>query len=279
MLFEMATGNFSVRLQLSVHDDEIDQVAALLNKVAENMQSAILKVGYVNPRYTYQGLVQATVILDIDCLVTSFSFDVIKMLGYDVEQLLKLDFEQLLAEQSLAEWSRVRQDALSDSRFHQTIQLIFVSRNGQVVPSFCTVSRLLNSTMILISSITTVLKEPAELYGFDAIPPRPADSVIIQNVYEYILRHLEEPLPTVNELARMFGTNEFKLKDGFRHFFKTSIYQFYNEERLKKAHLLIQQTDFPIKAIALMSGFGDYTNFYKAFKKRFGYCPSEVLRK
>ena len=76
----------------------------------------------------------------------------------------------------------------------------------------------------------------------------------------------------------MFGTNEFTLKDSFRKVLKTSIYQFYNDERLKKAHLLILQTAIPLKEIALISGFYNYTNFYKAFKKRFNYPPSELKR-
>ena len=68
------------------------------------------------------------------------------------------------------------------------------------------------------------------------------------------------------------------LKDGFRHFFKTSIYQFYNDERLKRAHLLIQQTNIPLKTIAYMTGFNIYTNFSKAFKKRFSYAPNVLQR-
>lgn len=103
-----------------------------------------------------------------------------------------------------------------------------------------------------------------------------SDAILLQSVYEYILEHLDEPLPTTKELSKMFGTNEFKLKDSFRHFFKTSIYKLYTEERLKKAHQLIQNTNIPLKEIAFTSGFNDYITFYKAFKKRFHYSPSEM---
>jgi len=101
---------------------------------------------------------------------------------------------------------------------------------------------------------------------------------IIQKVQDYILNHLEEPLPTTKELSIMFGINEFKLKENFRQILKTSIYQYYNDERLKKAHHLIQQTTIPLKEIAIISGFYDYPNFYKAFKKKFKYSPSDVHR-
>lgn len=100
----------------------------------------------------------------------------------------------------------------------------------------------------------------------------------MQNHYDYILNHLEQPLPTLKELAVKFDSNEYKLKFGFREFFKTSIYSFYHEERLKRAHLMIQQTKIPLKEIAIINGFNTYLYFYKAFKKRFEYAPSEVDR-
>lgn len=104
------------------------------------------------------------------------------------------------------------------------------------------------------------------------------DAELIQKVLDYIKNHLEEPLPTTKELSKMFGTNEFTLKDNFRNIVKTSIYQFYNNERLEKADFLIKETLIPLKEIALICGFNDYPNFYKAFKKRFNYPPSELKR-
>ena len=104
-------------------------------------------------------------------------------------------------------------------------------------------------------------------------------TVIIQKVQDYILNNLEEPLPTTKELSKMFGTNEFTLKENFRNILKTSIYQFYNDERLKKAHFLIRQTAIPLKEISFLCGFNDYTNYFKAFKKKYNYTPSDLNRK
>lgn len=104
-------------------------------------------------------------------------------------------------------------------------------------------------------------------------------TAIIQKVQDYILNHLEEPLPSTKELSTMFGTNEFTLKDNFRKILKTSIYQFYNDERLKKAHFLIEHTLIPLKEVSFLCGFNEYTNFFKAFKKKYSYSPSDVTRK
>lgn len=103
--------------------------------------------------------------------------------------------------------------------------------------------------------------------------------LMVQKVLDYIQIHLEEPLPSTKELSKMFGTNEFTLKENFRKIVKTSIYQFYNDERLKKAHTLIEKTAIPLNEVAIISGFFNYTNFYKAFKKKFHYPPSDINRK
>ena len=105
-----------------------------------------------------------------------------------------------------------------------------------------------------------------------------SEGSIIHKVQEYILNHLEEPLPSTNELSKMFGTNEFTLKESFRDILNTSIYQFYNDERLKRAFFLIEHTFIPLKEIAFKCGFNDYNNFSKAFKKKYNHSPSDVIR-
>ncbi|GAA4027249.1 hypothetical protein GCM10022386_08300 [Flavobacterium cheonhonense] len=102
--------------------------------------------------------------------------------------------------------------------------------------------------------------------------------LLVRKVLDYIYNNLEEPLPSTRKLARMFGTNEFALKNSFRRLQKTSIYQFYNDERLKKAHLLIEDTTLPFKDIALCCGFSDYPTFLKAFKRKYHYPPTMVKR-
>lgn len=104
-------------------------------------------------------------------------------------------------------------------------------------------------------------------------------STMIQKVQDYILNHLEEPLPSTNELSKMFGTNEFTLKENFRNILHTSIYQFYNDERLKRAHFLIEQTNIALKEVSFKCGFNNYNNFSKAFKKKYSCSPSDITRR
>ena len=280
MLFEMATGNFTFRLQNDAENNELDELTSMLNTAAEKMELLASSLGYITPHYTYQGLMQVTIILDKNHTITGFSTQVPILLGHSPESLFKLGFHEILAKQSIPLWEVITSKTAADVKPHTALQLLFITSKQQLVPSYCTVSRLLYSNMIIISSITTTLQDvlPETTAKLNVPNKKQSDAVMIQNVRAYILENLENPLPSTPELSKMFKVNEFKLKDSFRHFFNTSIYQFYIEERLKKAHSMILQTAIPIKQIAIICGYINYINFYKAFKKRFGYPPSELKR-
>lgn len=280
MLFEMATGNLAFRIIKIDQDDEVGKMSEMLNKLAGEMHDILLQSSYVNPHYSYQNLVQTTFILDDNFLISNFNAHVLQALYYESEELFQVDFGKFIAPQSSSIWNQKKIEASLDDNYHSTVHLIFVTGNNKLLPTFCTISRLRYSDKIIVNSITTILQELLSdpKYVIKINPEKQSEAIVMQNLYDYILNHLEQPLPTLKELAVLFDCNEYKLKLGFREFFKTSIYNFYHDERLKRAHLMILQTKIPLKEIAIMNGFNTYLNFYKAFKKRFKYAPSEVDR-
>lgn len=280
MLFEMATGNFSFRIIITDQNDELDKLSEMLNKLAGEMHDILLRSGYVNPHYSYQNLVQTTFILDDNFIISSFNAHVPGALYYESEELFQADFGKFIAPQSFSIWNQKKKEASLDDNYHSTVQLIFIMANNKLLPSFCTISRLRYSDKIVISSITTILQELLSDAKFviKTNPKKQSEAVVMQSIYDYILNHLEEPLPTLKKLAAMFASEEHKLKIGFRKYFNTSVYNFYHLERLKKSHLLIQKTEIPLKKIAFICGFSAYLNFYKAFKKHYGYAPSDLNR-
>ncbi|WP_338646066.1 helix-turn-helix domain-containing protein [Flavobacterium sp. KS-LB2] len=280
MLFEMATGNLSFRITKTDQNDEIDKLSEILNKLAEQMHDIILRSGYVNPHYSYQNVVQTTFILDDNFIISNFNAHVPDALYYKSEELFQVDFGKFIAPQSFNIWNKKKMEASLDDNYHSTVQLIFITGNNKLSPTFCTISRLRYSNKIIVNSITTILQEllSDEKYVIKTASEKQSEAVIMQNLYDYILNHLEEPLPTLKKLAAMFASEEHKLKIGFRKYFNTSVYNFYHLERLKKSHLLIQKTEIPLKEIAFICGFSAYLNFYKAFKKQYGYAPSDLNR-
>jgi len=287
MLLEMGSGNFTNRIERTAQDDELEALVVLVNMVAEEMKGSVFHWGFINPHHTYTNLVQTTIILDTDFIIRSYNSAVPTVLGFTDEMLYNTAFSSILSKESLPIWESIKESIIHDDNYNGTLQLIYITQEQLLVPCFCTISRLMHNTNILISSVTTVIDEtivakalvsPEDinlLGGFSSY----SDIQLIQHVYDYILNHLDSPLPSLKELSQIFGTNDNKLKQGFKLLFKTSVYQFYATERLKRAHLLIQQTTIPLKRIATIMGFNTYPNFSRTFKKHFDYAPNAIQRR
>jgi AraC-like DNA-binding protein len=280
MLFEMARGNFNSRIPLSSYDDELETLVVLINMVAEEMKESIFPVGYINTHKTSQFIAQTNFVLDASFFIKSFSPEITSFLGYSEYELVDQPLAGIITATSFEQVQKVLDANIS---LPITIKLDFIPREHLPVSISCSIGKLINRTEIILNLVTPVSKDSYHplAYEFEnekQIKTRKADALLIQKLYDYILANLEEPLPSVKLLSAKFGTNEHKLKDGFRHFFKTSIYQFYNDERLKRAYFMIEHTALPLKNISVMNGFTNYPNFSKSFKKRFGFSPNELER-
>lgn len=277
MLFDMARGTFSNRIPLSGNDDELETLTVLINMVAEELQDSVFQMGYVNSktRKTYQ---QHLIHFD----------DSFKIVDYSASLLTFLNTSSVLG-QSLSDFMTVSSfERLKNFVYNSSLNVASLSLDFKVfdellVSACCsftslTTSKLYTLTLFIPDSSSIDLSAIVNDTEEKTTKIRRSDAKYIQKLYDYILAHLDEPLPSIKELARLIGTNECKLKEGFRYFFNTSIYQFYNEERLKRAHFMIATTTIPLKSVASMNGFLDYPNFSKAFKKRFGQSPNEVSR-
>lgn len=279
MLFEMATGNLHFRLTAQFYQDDLDRLTQLLNQLAENIQTTFLQHGYVTPFYHYQNLVQLTLIIDQEFTIIACSSASQDFLGWKNDDIIGVKIDLLFDEASSKSWHKTKKNILKTPDFHSTLHLIFKTNGDKLVPSFCTVSRLLYTDMIVVSSITTSLQEII----YDVPRPKTGISLVseaetMQQLHDYILENLGNQLPTIPQLSKLFKINEFDLKRSFKLLFHTSIHHFYNEERLKRAHLMVTQTNDTLKVIAVANGFQNYTSFNKSFKQRFGYAPSQLKR-
>jgi AraC family transcriptional regulator, transcriptional activator of the genes for pyochelin and ferripyochelin receptors len=106
---------------------------------------------------------------------------------------------------------------------------------------------------------------------------RKKDMELIIEARNRMLADLIDP-PTIKQLARLTGTNENKLKKGFRLLYNTSINKLLQHERLSKAKLLLAEQAYPIKEIARMVGYRHSGHFTAKFKKRFGCLPKDYIK-
>jgi PAS domain S-box-containing protein len=284
MLFEMARGNFNNQIPLSSYDDEIETLVVLVNMVAEELKESTFHSGFVNPYITHRMVTPATFILDENYCIKNLNEGALEILGYDCEEMLRRPIQDFLDYNFQDIPDHVRQQVKERLLTGEIISMNFITGKKLIVAAECTVSRLSDGRCIVLSFVTPFYhtvetsEESLEIKLNKQSNFRKTDARLMQGVYDYILANLAEPLPSVKELARQFGTNDFKLKDGFKYFFHTSIYKFYTEERLKRSYLMIKQTEIPLKKISLLNGFNSYPNFSKSFKKQFGFSPKELGR-
>lgn len=92
---------------------------------------------------------------------------------------------------------------------------------------------------------------------------------------DYLVKNLETP-PSLKELSRIAGINEFKLKRGFKEVFGTTVFGYLGDIRMELAKNDLLEKHKSITEIAFELGFSSIQHFSNAFKKKFGVPPREV---
>ena len=89
-----------------------------------------------------------------------------------------------------------------------------------------------------------------------------------------LLKKLNNP-PSIRELAKQVGSNEYKLKCGFKEVYKQTVYGYLFEHKMDLAQRLLLDTDKTILEVAFECGYGSSSHFTHAFKRKYGINPRE----
>ncbi len=89
---------------------------------------------------------------------------------------------------------------------------------------------------------------------------------------EILLKDLSNP-PSLKELARQVGLNDFMLRQGFHHCFGTTVFGVLRSHRLELARQLLAEQDITVAEVAYRVGFNRASYFSTAFKRKFGIGP------
>lgn len=92
---------------------------------------------------------------------------------------------------------------------------------------------------------------------------------------DYLIQHLHLP-PSLPELARIAGLNEFKLKNGFKELFGQPVFAYLAEYRLQEAHAQLIEGRKTASELAFELGYSSLQHFSAAFRKKFGVSPREL---
>ncbi len=94
---------------------------------------------------------------------------------------------------------------------------------------------------------------------------------------EILLKNIENPY-SLPDLAKKIGTNEYKLKRGFKEVFGTTVFGMLSDIKMEKAIELLETTNKTITEISEDIGYKNPTHFTSAFKKKFGTTPKQYKK-
>ena len=89
---------------------------------------------------------------------------------------------------------------------------------------------------------------------------------------------MSEP-PSLNELANEIGLTLKKLKDGFKHIYGETVFNFLIDYKLDYARKLLESKKHNVTEISELIGYSTSSHFISAFKKKFGTTPKRYLGK
>jgi AraC-like DNA-binding protein len=98
-------------------------------------------------------------------------------------------------------------------------------------------------------------------------------SNLIDGIIEYINMHIEEDI-TVDRISEEFYLSKFHLSREFKKHTGTTIHRYIVQKKLIQAKELILK-DTPVIDVYKQCGFGDYSNFFRAFKNEYGVTPKQ----
>lgn len=162
------------------------------------------------------------------------------------------------------------EDLAATAGMLDTIEKLRKAEEKQEVKQIYTTAKVLELIMLQFEQFTlAVKKQPEEM--------RPDDLLKLEEARSILTQQYANP-PTQKKLSKMVLLNEFKLRNGFKHYFGTTIYNYITQLRMEEAKRLILDEGKNMYEVGMLVGFRHQASFTHAFKKYFGILPSEIHR-
>ncbi len=157
--------------------------------------------------------------------------------------------------------TRMAIEALLNHTYTDTLENIFINAQTQI---------------LLLYSTDCMLGDKEETSFSCKFLSNEADREKIIKAREILLQHIGEPI-TIKALSRKVAINECYLKKGFKEIFGTTIFDFYQGQRMEHAKYLLYEKGLSVTEVSLILGYSSISHFSTAFKKHTGIKPCELL--
>lgn len=160
----------------------------------------------------------------------------------------------------LCQRTRVAIEGLLNHNYSGNLGNIFINAQTQMLLLYCL--DCMDEKQIDVINCKFLANEP--------------DREKVTRAREILLQHIGEPI-TIKELSRKVAMNECYLKKGFKEMFGTTIFDFYQSQRMEHAKYLLYEKGMTVTEVSIMLGYSSISHFSTAFKKHTGLKPCELL--
>ncbi|AOT11156.1 helix-turn-helix transcriptional regulator [Pseudoalteromonas luteoviolacea] len=120
--------------------------------------------------------------------------------------------------------------------------------------------------------LMTELLEYNQTYHNSLATIKETDLKALYQAAKYLETNMQSP-PSIVELAKIVGENDYKLKQQFKTVFGRAPFAYLTELRLNRAASLLARTELPVMQVAQEVGYKHAGNFAKNFKLKLGRTP------
>jgi AraC-like DNA-binding protein len=129
---------------------------------------------------------------------------------------------------------------------------------------------------ILLYSLDCLVDEKEEGFSCKFLADESGKERIYQ-ARDILLQRIGDPI-TIKELSRKVAMNECYLKKGFKEIFGTTIFDFYQQQRMEHAKYLLYEKGLSVTDVSALLGYSSISHFSAAFKKHTGLKPCDLLK-
>lgn len=173
------------------------------------------------------------------------------------------DLTTCFTDSALKDYRLIRPDSQNILHLKQLCSKISEAKHSQDIGSYALASAYLTEFLVHISR--------AYYDAPDSVKYDVTENEKVNQMLQYINEHLTEDLSLEHLSARLY-TSKYYLSRQFKQFTGLSLYQYIMKKRLILSRNMLR-TGSSVMDACFQCGFGDYSNFLKAFKREFGKTP------
>lgn len=295
-LLKISSGDLTCRMHSLGKDDPLEYLAFSLNMAIEELAT---EMHQVNPAKSYLHSMILTFTINSSAVITDVGAIAAQKLSYHHQELINRPITAILNRNCWKIFEKQFEEfKASEITTSRPFSLDFETAEGFIMSMECQFDVFLKDgeyqQFVVMGTKILPRNEAQErrlhkkaIRNFQKRKyPTNSRKLLMRDHHElaikiqqFIKKRLDTQLPHLEEIASEMGASKSKVKAAFKRRFEMGIFAYHREQRLEKALVLLKTTEKNVGTIGKECGYNNPDHFATAFKKRFGYRPSDLRQK